>query len=339
MYKIITSINKIRKLQGILKKEFKKAATHTCYPNLGFQGGSVNEKTFYSEDLEIWLCPKTATDSYGEENRFWNAFGTIKPKDDKSLNIVCEINFPLADINRRIAGAFAEDETGKTVIIHRGKIGGGRKGIGKSLFFENFRGEFITVIDGDKNTEVALVADLNSEDMIYQISDFVTEVGRIKELNPNEITNSDAHSYNPEFQGIKQIPPREQIEARCNHGWIVSALAEQLQSQGKTIGNNKFIDLFIVNKKKQIKTIFEVKTDNSSSSIYSAIGQLVVYGADLNCNSFIVIPEKLDKKVTTRLQEIGIGVITYSIASGDVIFDSKTLTFSAKLCDRKKMKS
>jgi hypothetical protein len=105
----------------------------------------------------------------------------------------------------------------------------------------------------------------------------------------------------------------------------VNTLAEILEAEGHVIGNNKFIDLFIENKKGNIKTIFEVKTDNSTSSIYSAIGQLVVYGADLDCESYMVIPEKLDKKVTARLKKIGIDIITYDTSSGEVVFDSKSL--------------
>jgi 5-methylcytosine-specific restriction protein A len=75
--------------------------------------------------LGIWL----ACDVIGK-SRYWNAFGTRNPKQNKMVPIGCEINFPLFGIDRRVSGGVAEDETGRLSLVHRGRIGGGRKGIG-----------------------------------------------------------------------------------------------------------------------------------------------------------------------------------------------------------------
>jgi len=35
-------------------------------------------------------------------------------------------------MNRTIAGAFASDDEGNIYLVHRGRIGGGKKGIGRT---------------------------------------------------------------------------------------------------------------------------------------------------------------------------------------------------------------
>src|SRR5271157_158835 len=100
---------------------------------IGYPGGNEPSRVYWAGDLGIW---------YGwnviENSRYWNAFGTWSPKEHKMVPICCEINFPLNGIDRRISGAVAEDESGRLFLAHRGRIGGGRKGIGAELFRNHF---------------------------------------------------------------------------------------------------------------------------------------------------------------------------------------------------------
>lgn len=101
----------------------------------------------------------------------------MAPRQNSMLPIVCEINPPLEGLDKRVQGAFACDN-GHIWLLHRGKIGGGKPGIGRKLFFENYLGEVREI----SNDRFAIIGDINSPDFIERVKNFVQEVERIKGL-------------------------------------------------------------------------------------------------------------------------------------------------------------
>jgi hypothetical protein len=69
-----------------------------------------------------------------------------------------------------IQGAFAEDEYGNLLLVYRGGFGGGNKGVGRNAFLQRFNGTVLTVIDGDMQANVAVVAALGSIRFLDQLS-------------------------------------------------------------------------------------------------------------------------------------------------------------------------
>ena len=114
----------------------------------------------------------------------WNAFGTSDPRSASgSLTTDCEINPARSGVNRQVAGIFRRAvESQYLLLFHRGLIGGGKSGVGKSLFWEHFRLERSEVTKGHAQTRVAVVADLDASDAVQRIGEFVDEVKRIKGL-------------------------------------------------------------------------------------------------------------------------------------------------------------
>ncbi|MGO8735591.1 MAG: hypothetical protein ACLQVM_22660 [Terriglobia bacterium] len=106
-------------------------------------------------------------------NRYWNAFGIGLRA---SNSICCEINFPIEGKNEQIAGALAKDEQGAVWVLHRGKIGGGKKGVSKALFEKHYKGPWSNA-EGDP---FAVVGTLGQEDFVKHVSDFVKLVDEIK---------------------------------------------------------------------------------------------------------------------------------------------------------------
>jgi len=82
----------------------------------------------------------------------------------------------LAQIDRKTGGAFAEDHWGNVFVIHRGKIGGGKKGVGKSLFEQNYRGVWSLMEDGNSISEVAVIGNLKSGRFAPQAAQFVKKI-------------------------------------------------------------------------------------------------------------------------------------------------------------------
>lgn len=142
--------------------------------SLGFQGGHIDCTINWSPTFGLWFHS-------GElETRYWNVFGLsdVAPKKNSMLPIIVEINPPVKGLNRQVQGAFVLNENDELTLVHRGKIGGGKPGVGRKLFFENYQGE-------TRNTngrKVVILGDINSPDFVRKIKSFVQEVARIKAL-------------------------------------------------------------------------------------------------------------------------------------------------------------
>ncbi len=147
---------------------------------VGYKGGSMSLALHWSDDVQMWMGYESAEDV--QIGRYWTAFGLERPFPDQNMSITAEINFPMEGIDRRLGGAFIRSPEGGILVVHRGRIGGGRNGIGKSLFWDNYRGRMRMAIDGDRETDFAVIGDLDSPSFAYEVRNFVAEVERIKNL-------------------------------------------------------------------------------------------------------------------------------------------------------------
>ena len=142
--------------------------------NVGYQGGNEHVEGVYIKRHDLWA----ACIDFGA-NRYWNAFGFGNPFEGPK-SIVVEVNPPVAGIDRRIGGLFVADGD-RVLLCHRGRVGGGRKGIGKAAFFEFWTGETIDVHDGDRISTVIPVTTLGTDSLCDDIAAFVNVVKEFKE--------------------------------------------------------------------------------------------------------------------------------------------------------------
>lgn len=178
--RLIDNADELEAAEARLRATFA-AGGERVSKSLGYQGGQAEDVPIYwHADLGIWGC---IDDLPGEEsNRFWNAFGTQDPRSSSGLSIVCEVNPARDGVTARVAGAFGRtSEDGHLVLLHRGRIGGGRAGVGRELFWRHTT--LPTVANEDDPAErFVLVADLDAPKVAAQIAEFVREVERIKSL-------------------------------------------------------------------------------------------------------------------------------------------------------------
>jgi hypothetical protein len=97
----------------------RKALSKTFTRDIGYHGGGVPvADVHWSEHLGIWVHSRKLS------NRYWNAFGTMPPSENRRLQITCEVNMPLRGTDRSIAAVFLIDrDTGDICIGHSGRIG------------------------------------------------------------------------------------------------------------------------------------------------------------------------------------------------------------------------
>ena len=183
---VISEEDHICQLQERLKERFQAETTEKICCRIT-HGGSGSPCTLpnrllvllWAERYRIWFYP-----SEHQQNRHWNGFGWAKEKPcaNGRASLVCEICVPCKGIDRKVQGAFAQDERGKVHILHRGNF----RGISKRDFKKEYSGTWVTARDGYQENKFVLIGSLDHRDLIKEIGAFVEEVRRIKSLTtPN----------------------------------------------------------------------------------------------------------------------------------------------------------
>jgi len=173
---IVSDDNTIPSFQQQFMEELLKARTEVIRCYISWRPMAEEADVNWSQNLKMWWWSKPL------DNRWWNVFGVSKPLPYSNVGIAAEINFLFSGIDRRIAAAFAK-EGKKIFVVHRGnRLGGGKGGINKLLFWDNYHLKSNTVTDGDRMARVAVVCELGSQKLPNDVAEFVNEVVRIKKL-------------------------------------------------------------------------------------------------------------------------------------------------------------
>ena len=312
MLKVVDNELAIRRHQRQFVRAFRMPETETVPVRLGHPGASEKGRVVWSEKLGIWaFSRKTAG------NRYWNAFGVGRPAGGASIAITCEINFPLYGIDRRTGGAFAQDRAGHIFVVHRGKLGGGRKGIGKSLFEDNYRGVWEVMEDGGEETPVALIGILHSPRFTRQIAQFVRKIARIKESAAARSAQAeltlDEFAIHEELIGASYRDEERGTGAECDHGLIVHDLADALKESGLRTGNDGHRDLMVMNRVGRIRAVFQVRTETTLPDIHAGAAQLLLNGLSLPDDPLLILtlPREPESGLREKLKRLNIAILTY----------------------------
>ena len=321
MLKVIAEQTAIKKYAGQFNKKFKPFVDEAIKVKLGHQGAGFPAKILWSKELGIWKFSQTI-----KEVRYWNAFGIGKPGTSSVLSIASEINFPWDQIDRKTGGAFAEDAWGNVFVIHRGKIGGGRKGVGKSLFEQNYRGVWSFMEDGDSISQVAVIGNLASSRFALQAAQFVKKI-EIMKLSAAESTQTEMDfseiTFREDLIGSESPLPEDEIISACDHDLIVSELATLLLRQRIKIGNDTENELFAVDTdENRISHIFEIVTDTKEKSVLAAAGKLILQtsAAAVNPLPIIILPEDKKNHYEQELRRVNMSVIGFHWQEERVVF-------------------
>ncbi len=124
------------------------------------------------------------------------------------------------------------------------------------------------------------------------------------------------HSFSPESLGPRaSYTISDSIQATRIHGIIVNALSQEIQNLGHRVVNDQARDLAILNAAGLVEALFEVKTDSSTSSIYTGVGQLFLHSANdiPEPHRVLVLPSAVNDTIGGALHKIGIHVLLYSL--------------------------
>jgi len=266
--------------------------------------------------LSVFNGQKYASDFYGA------AFDvSTRAEDDDHYAVYT--GFDPDGLNRRFSGQFLRDEQDYVYLAYSGKIGGARKGIGKSTFFAMYRGHNTVQAEwpgaGGRALQFVILGRLGSPRLLAHIAYVVREVARIKnavDRTRRSVTKAKVEDvFNPEFHGRRATyEPKEAIEASCDHGIVVNRLRSAIVDRiGIEPKNRKTRDLFITDSRGRMTVLFEVKTDLSTGSTYTAVGQLLLNGSaeDTMPKLVLVVPGKPSARTSKALRRLNVRVLSY----------------------------
>jgi hypothetical protein len=297
---------------------------------LSWRGGDTEVVVFWHDKLAFWSHFDSEDDSY------WCVFGVQNAAELPRFHINCEINMPKNGINRRFAGLFVRDNNGNIYITHNGNLRGGRKGISGTAFRGSFqRDEFIEIAWQDGyESETILIGRLDDPKLPIYISHFVKRVYLFKEQvvsgKNHKLIDLIGKKYSPEFSGQRRNYKHDDIiKSQCNHGLVIDALHDLLETYGWKTANDNQRDLFIYDDAGNIIMLFEAKTDLSTSSIYSGIGQLMYHTAvhDKTPKPVLVVPGEPTPDTAKILNRLGIEILTYKLDEAKVLFSEGSTLF------------
>lgn len=325
MLRLLVDEQAIGAAQAMLQRQLQRSLRSKRDYLLGYPGGSFTLPVHTSVDQALWY----ATFRTDQGDRHINLLGfRDRLRDGVSNNIVVECNPPTRGIHRRSAGVFLEDPQSGTVFFgHRGRVGGGTSGVGRSNFRAWYRGNwqpfFDDEADGSVVNEALVISHLDDGDgLLTRLTAFVVAVDRFKQairagrlhegVDDRSESVGAAATYVMEFAGTKTIPPREALIAACDHGFAVEALVARMRETlpGLSIGNRDHVDAFAVHGRRRI--LVEVKTDGSTTSVYGGVGQLMVYGIVTQpTERWLVLPTVAAEGWRPVLARIGIRIVGY----------------------------
>lgn len=302
MLRLVHEAKKKKRAQTELERALKDTLKDQGSRNIGFPGGNADHPLYSLGDGKLWA----AFGGVSEEAaipRFWNAFGIYRPSEPAQM-IAVEINIPTDSNSAKVAGFFAEDaDTGDIYLMHSGKVGGGRPGIGKLAFLVWSKAKLVEVScpEGGVRKGIA-VGRLDDHDLAGRIWAFVKSVQNFKDMAAKgELETPDFkrcideyNRYSKEYSGKKNGRWGSEFEYMTYHGDVIQALHDEriaCAAKNEGVYNSILIDLF-VKKDGVITEVYEVKTGVGRQVLYTAIGQLVTHTATLGdeVTKYLVVP-------------------------------------------------
>lgn len=326
MLKILTDESIIHRSQVHFLKSLRRYAEEKIPVNIGHMGATIKARVSYAPRLDIWFISRKL-----ENGRFWNAFGSGRPPEGSATPIGCEINFPLRGIDRRIGGLLAEDQTGQIYLLHRGRIGGGKRGIGRHLFRERYRGAWTWLEDGTTDSPAVVIGRIKSALLPRQVAQFVFKVEQLKRDNPGRpqlsITFGES-GFGPDRVGSSLGERQTSPEAECVSQLVVADLAGHLHSAGCQVGNDSSRDLFILSDEGMVSHVFEVKTETTDRALREGIAALLWNSPSPldRPEMFLVLPEAPDRESREKMKLLSIRALTYKWQDDRAVFDDPAVS-------------
>jgi len=303
MFALLEERDEIAKAQSELEDSMRQQFHLSRSRSIGYPSNTVYNAEIIT-DGRYWHRTADYKEPGTANPRRLNWFGVYREPLD--LEITVEVNVAYSGNNGNVAGFFARDtESGLVYLMHTGRVGGGRKGVGKDAFLSWAGLPIEQAVDLAGNERLGVIvmpvtgraAALPALNYIRKIAEFKLAVrGGLTETEGFKRNQELFHAYYAEGRGRRRGARAGAIDYLSRHGDVVDALhswrTDQGLGEGSRIVKNVLIDMGVA-VGDQLSEIYEAKTGALRGDLYAAIGQVMVHGATEDCRRTIALPAEL----------------------------------------------
>lgn len=331
------SPSRLAAFRRTLRQAFESPSTQLLTRTLTTPGGSIKDaKILWRRDIGLWGHFRREP----HDNRRWLCWYGLDPGlEGRPQRPAVEINLDRDPAYKPVSGrALMDPETGAFFLGHRGGLGGGRGG---QMTIEAFRLQIrgfardLIQLGADREEEVFVIGAPGEPDFLVQLQAYVAECQRLRALAREGRSapglagpHAAAGGFRPECDqdGFLLRRPAELRAIKRRHGRVVNALQAQLGARAINSSHARMRpDLYIRGASGAMATLFEVKASSDTQSWFTALGQLVVYGADQPKppRRILVCPAPLrDPAFAMALKALEVRLVTFEEgATGSIVFN------------------
>jgi hypothetical protein len=241
------------------------------------------------------------------------------------------VNTPRTGIHHR-AGLILRGSDSRLHLAHTGRVGGGAPGISRKAFLLAHRINRRDIIDYNDGKVAIRLGALDDPGLVGRVGQFVHEVAAFRSNGTHapkiELPPQEDRPFKAKFVGNVTYEAKGRVQAKLMHDFVVSCLSERLSGNCRQTSRR---DLFLRDGDGNLAVLYEVKTDCSTTSLYTGIGQLLLNGlAEAKGPRLVlVIPCEPDAMTTRILNRLHIEVLRYRWVNGRPVFPGDSALLSA----------
>lgn len=326
MFVFLESRKDIADAQGKLERTLKRDFSKRAIRDIGYPGGRQREAEVATNG-HYWFWSRDHRGREVHNPRRLNWFGRYSENPGTSISV--EINVAYEGRNDASAGFFGRDtDTGAVYLLHSGRVGGGKKGVGKKAFCASSGEPLVNVFDSTGASRQGLIVmPVEGAGASASAVRYVAFVDKFKQAVRNDEINTPAfratqkryEEFYAEGRGQRKGKRASIIDYLSRHGEVVDALQMWREAasmpRGGRIVKNVLIDMGVAVGGSLVE-VFEVKTSAQRQLIYTALGQLMIHGESPDCRRVMLLPEKeiLADDLAEALTRLGIELMRFSLS-------------------------
>ncbi len=274
---------------------------------------------------------------------YWNVFGIVPEKFDQ--NMIVQIDPPISGKNTNVQGVVAKDESGRTWVMHGGRLHPLRRRVKGEEFDARYNKPRKIVRFRDGSTfryhPVAMI-DGPASSLRRQTGEFVRACAKIrhyytqgeKAADEFELIEEAENILSPEVEGEYSTGARADTKAVRRHAAIWKALVNALQGLGVRCSNER-VGRFGPDLKTlggPVLILFEIKSVLTASAIHEGFGQLHIYDQLLvkkhngkKHKKVLVLPRQPEGPIAAVLETYDITVLPFGQNGNRVTFNRSSL--------------
>ncbi len=254
MFTLVESKAEIKKAQRKLEATIRRDFTIKTIRNIGHPGGT-NSDARVQTDHHHWFWSGDKVGASEPNPRRLNWFGLYRK--DSDLQISVEINIPHEPRNHEVAGFFGRDNDGGAIyLFHSGRVGGGKKGVGRGAFLAWRNEPLDEVVDSAGIIRHGvLVMPIDGKAATRSAIRYIDTIARFKqavragEINTPEfrLKEKEYRDFYSEPRGRRKSRRSGEFDYVSRHGDVLDALEGWRTSPGLEKGTrvvkNVFLDM------------------------------------------------------------------------------------------------